>query len=188
MAIFAITAADFVSRFTFIAYGADMVMTDWQRALADVGRQPGVVAAAPFVQTKALVRRGSSGSFSAVFVKGIPPAGRESPDVTSIRRHATVGDFSFAANAIEQICNKFIKTVEQQYVVQAVQSLRELPTHTYKVKLTVTSMSSLSMFSFLRSLSQLNHNLFGYCQNCHRMNRICSFKLMSKSGRICQPS
>ena len=81
-----------------IAYGADMVMHDWRTTLREVQHQPGVVAAAPFVQTKALIRRGASGSYTAVFVKGIPPAGAESPDVTSIRRHATVGDFTFATN------------------------------------------------------------------------------------------
>jgi lipoprotein-releasing system permease protein len=79
-----------------IAYGPDMVMPDWRRALGKIERQPGVVAAAPFVQTQALIRRGSSRVFTTVFVKGIPAAERGSPNVTSIRQHATAGDFTFA--------------------------------------------------------------------------------------------
>ena len=79
-----------------ITYGEDMVMTDWQSVLHTVLRQKGVVAASPFVITQAIVRSGHHKYFEGVHVEGIPPAGRNVPDVTSIRSRATAGDFSFA--------------------------------------------------------------------------------------------
>ena len=39
-------------------YGSDLVMKDWRPVLEKVRQQPGVVAAAPFVLTKALVGAG----------------------------------------------------------------------------------------------------------------------------------
>ncbi len=79
-----------------ITYGEDMVMTDWQAVLDRVSRQPGVVAASPFVFTQAIVRAGRHKYFEGVHVEGIPPSGRNVPDVTTIRSRATAGDFSFA--------------------------------------------------------------------------------------------
>jgi lipoprotein-releasing system permease protein len=38
-----------------MTYGNEMVMTDWQTVLDKVRRQPGVVAAGPFVHTQAVV-------------------------------------------------------------------------------------------------------------------------------------
>jgi lipoprotein-releasing system permease protein len=75
-------------------FGSDMVMKDWQPVLAKVRREPGVVAAAPFVLTKALVGAGHKYSDGA-YVMGILPPGEGGPPVTSIRSHATGGDFSF---------------------------------------------------------------------------------------------
>jgi lipoprotein-releasing system permease protein len=76
-------------------YGSDMVLKDWQPVLEKVRKEPGVVAAAPFVLTKALVGAGHKYSDGA-YVMGIMPEGQGGPPVTSIRSHATGGDFRFA--------------------------------------------------------------------------------------------
>jgi lipoprotein-releasing system permease protein len=77
-----------------LSYGSDMVLHDWQPVLETVRRQPDVVAVAPFVLTKALVGAGHKYSDGA-YVMGILPAGQGGPPVTSIRSHATGGDFGF---------------------------------------------------------------------------------------------
>ncbi|MDQ6633651.1 MAG: ABC transporter permease, partial [Gemmatimonadota bacterium] len=76
-------------------YGSDMVLKDWQPILDKSRAEPGVVAAAPFVLTKALVGAGHQYSDGA-YVMGILPEGQGGPPVTSIRSHATAGDFRFA--------------------------------------------------------------------------------------------
>ena len=75
-------------------YGSDMVLKDWKPTLEKVSRQPGVVAAAPFVLTKALVGAGHKYSDGA-FVMGIVPEGEGGPPVTTIRSFRTAGDFRF---------------------------------------------------------------------------------------------
>ena len=75
-------------------YGSDMVLKDWTPTLDKVSRQPGVVAAAPFVLTKALVGAGHKYSDGA-FVMGIVPEGEGGPPVTTIRSFRTAGDFRF---------------------------------------------------------------------------------------------
>src|SRR5205814_4657028 len=70
--------------------------TDWQSVLAKVKRQKGVIAVGPFVHTQAVISAAKHKYFEAAFVEGIPPAGPGAPNVTSIREHATAGDFSFA--------------------------------------------------------------------------------------------
>jgi lipoprotein-releasing system permease protein len=77
-----------------MSYGSDMVLGNWQPVLDSVRKQPGVVAAAPFVITKALVGAGHKYSDGA-YVMGIVPEGQGGPPVTSIRSHATAGDFRF---------------------------------------------------------------------------------------------
>ncbi|MEO7083243.1 MAG: ABC transporter permease [Gemmatimonadaceae bacterium] len=79
-----------------LTYGEDMVMTDWQAVLAKVKRQKGVVEVGPFVHTQAVVHATKHKYFEAAYVEGIPPAGRGVANVTTIRDHATAGDFSFA--------------------------------------------------------------------------------------------
>ena len=75
-----------------LTFGDDMRMDDWHAALRVVRRQPGVVAAAPFVLTQGVVTRGNS-YMEAVQVAGIPVEG---PAVTEIRQHGlTPKDFSF---------------------------------------------------------------------------------------------
>ena len=61
--------------------------------MKSVRAEPGVVAAAPFVMTKALVGAGHKYSDGA-FVMGIVPQGEGKP-VTTIRSFATGGDFTF---------------------------------------------------------------------------------------------
>jgi lipoprotein-releasing system permease protein len=75
-------------------YGSDMVLKDWRPVLEKVRKDPEVVAAAPFVLTKALVGAGHKYSDGA-YVMGILPEGQGGPPVTSIREHATAGDFRF---------------------------------------------------------------------------------------------
>ena len=77
-----------------MSYGSDMVLGNWQPVLDSARKQPGVVAAAPFVITKALVGAGHKYSDGA-YVMGIVPEGQGGPPVTSIRSHATAGDFRF---------------------------------------------------------------------------------------------
>ncbi|MEO8624533.1 MAG: FtsX-like permease family protein, partial [bacterium] len=75
-------------------YGSDMVLKDWKPILEKVSKQPGVVASAPFVLTKALVGAGHKYSDGA-FVMGILPEGEGGPPVTTIRSFRTSGDFRF---------------------------------------------------------------------------------------------
>lgn len=75
-------------------YGSDMVLRKWDSALVTARAQPGVVAAAPFVLTKALVGAGHKYSDGA-YVMGIIPEGEGGPPVTTIRSYRTSGDFRF---------------------------------------------------------------------------------------------
>ena len=75
----------------------DMVLKSWQPTLAKVRTDPGVVAAAPFVLTKALVDAGHKYTDGA-YIMGILPEGAGGPPVTTIREHATGGDFRFASD------------------------------------------------------------------------------------------
>jgi lipoprotein-releasing system permease protein len=78
-----------------LTYGEDMVMSGWEDVQKKVHRQPGVVAAAPFVYLQALGRRPGHKYFEGVFVMGIIPDAPTTPQVTGIRRTATAGDFKF---------------------------------------------------------------------------------------------
>ena len=83
--------------------GADLKIDDWRAQLAKTKRHPGVVAAAPFVLTQALVSGGGSYNEAAQII-GIEPAGRGVAEVTAIRQHAKpgAGDFRFASSDGEQ--------------------------------------------------------------------------------------
>jgi lipoprotein-releasing system permease protein len=74
-----------------------MRIDDWQSVLKKVQAQPGVVAAGPFVMTQCLVNAGHS-YMEGGYVVGIPPQTRDVPEVTDIRRRATIGDFRFASS------------------------------------------------------------------------------------------
>jgi lipoprotein-releasing system permease protein len=84
-----------------LTYGEDLKITDWQTLLDKVRNQPGVVTAAPFVLTEALMTAGHDYA-GGVYVVGLLPAGRGVPDVTTIRSHATSGDFRFASTDGQQ--------------------------------------------------------------------------------------
>ncbi len=79
-----------------LTFGEELRIAGWRDVLAKVQRQPGVVAAAPFVLTQALAQSGHNYK-EAVSVAGIVPAGQPGAGVTTIREHATIGDFRFAS-------------------------------------------------------------------------------------------
>ena len=77
-----------------LTYGEDLAMAGWDTVVKVVEKTPGVVAAAPFVHTQALINSGHNYT-EGVFVMGILPAQEGMREVTSIRRTARAGDFSF---------------------------------------------------------------------------------------------
>jgi len=79
-----------------LSYGEDLKIADWPKVLDKVRKQPGVVSAAPFVLTEALMTAGHDYA-GGVYVVGLQPEARGVPDVTTIRTHATSGDFRFAS-------------------------------------------------------------------------------------------
>jgi lipoprotein-releasing system permease protein len=80
-----------------LSYGEDLKITDWPTVLAKVRKQPGVVAAAPFVLTEGVITGGHEYSGGA-YIVGLLPEGRGVPDVTTIRSHTVQGDFRFASS------------------------------------------------------------------------------------------
>ncbi|HST08573.1 MAG TPA: ABC transporter permease, partial [Gemmatimonadaceae bacterium] len=80
-----------------MTYGEDLKINDWPSVLAKVRQQPGVVAAAPFVLTEGVMTGGHAYN-GGVYIVGLQPQGRGIPDVTTIRSHATEGDFRFASS------------------------------------------------------------------------------------------
>jgi lipoprotein-releasing system permease protein len=82
-----------------LPYGSDMRMPDWDRVRATVQRTRGVVRVAPFVQTQGLVRN-LGGYMVGTQVVGIERAGTPDADVTTIREHAILGDFSFRRDSV----------------------------------------------------------------------------------------
>jgi lipoprotein-releasing system permease protein len=80
-----------------LSLGEDLKITDWPKVLDKVRKQPGVVTAAPFVLTEAVMTGGHDYAVGT-YVVGLLPEGRGVPDVTSIRSHAESGDFRFASS------------------------------------------------------------------------------------------
>ena len=80
-----------------LSYGDDLKLTSWPEVLAKVQRQPGVVAAAPFVLTQAGITAGHDYAEGA-YVYGLEPQGAGAAEVTTIRQHARTGDFRFASS------------------------------------------------------------------------------------------
>lgn len=74
-----------------LTFGDDMRMDDWEATLAKVKKQRGVVAAAPFVLTQAVINAGHTYN-EGVQVEGIEPEGPGAENVTSIRQHALRGN------------------------------------------------------------------------------------------------
>jgi len=84
-----------------LTFGDDMRMDDWQSTLAKVKKEKGVVAAAPFVLTQAILQAGHDYT-EGVQVEGIEPEGPGAPNVTSIRQHALKGNnFKFRTTSGE---------------------------------------------------------------------------------------
>ncbi len=81
-----------------LAYGEDLRIPEWKPLLETVRKKKGVVAAAPFALTEALMRKDPGSYFEAVSVAGIAPKGDGGPEVTTIRDHAKEGDFRFASS------------------------------------------------------------------------------------------
>jgi lipoprotein-releasing system permease protein len=77
-----------------LTYGDDLRMDTWRSALKRVQRMPGVVAAAPFVQSEGAINAQHTYSGGA-YVVGIPGPEAHMPEVTSIREHAIRGNFTF---------------------------------------------------------------------------------------------
>ena len=80
-----------------LTYGEDLKIRDWPASLAKVRKVDGVVAAAPFVITQGGITAGHDYAEGA-YVYGIEPSRRGVDDVTTIRQHATTGDFRFASS------------------------------------------------------------------------------------------
>ena len=77
-----------------LTYGEELTMPSWRGASEVVKGVQGVEAAAPFVHTQAGIFARSNYA-EGVFVMGILPPSPDTKEVTSIRRTATGGDFSF---------------------------------------------------------------------------------------------
>ncbi|HUX34429.1 MAG TPA: ABC transporter permease, partial [Gemmatimonadaceae bacterium] len=77
-----------------LTYGDDLTMARWDTILPIVRRQPGVVAAAPFVLVQGIMTGGHQYT-DGVMVMGIVPDSTGAKPVTSIRKTATSGDFTF---------------------------------------------------------------------------------------------
>ena len=80
-----------------LTYGEDLKIDEWPAVLDKVRKQPGVVAAAPFVLTEGLMTTNRDYN-GGVYIVGLLPQGRGVPEVTTIRSHATQGDFRFASS------------------------------------------------------------------------------------------
>jgi lipoprotein-releasing system permease protein len=80
-----------------LTYGSDLRMPDWAGVATRVRSIEGVSAVAPFVLTQGVVGAGHDFS-TGVYVSGIQSQGREVEEITSIRQHATSGDFRFASS------------------------------------------------------------------------------------------
>ncbi len=82
-----------------LTYGDDLKMDDWEYALKRVRTIPGVVKAAPFVQTEGGMNA-NRGYAGGVYIVGILPLDSGVPEVTTIRQHIVKGegDFSFKSS------------------------------------------------------------------------------------------
>ncbi|MDE3173380.1 MAG: ABC transporter permease, partial [Gemmatimonadota bacterium] len=77
-----------------LTYGDDLTMARWDTVLPIVQRQPGVVAAAPFVLVQGIMTGGHQYA-DGVMVMGIVPQAPGLKPVTTIRHTAVEGDFTF---------------------------------------------------------------------------------------------
>ncbi len=84
-----------------LTFGDDLKMASWRATLEKVKKQPGVIAAAPFVLAQGGITAGHSYG-DGVMLVGIEPQAKTTPNVTSIRQHAIMGDFRFASSDGQQ--------------------------------------------------------------------------------------
>jgi lipoprotein-releasing system permease protein len=77
-----------------LPYGEALRLAGWEAMLERVRAVPGVVAAAPFVQSEGLVMN-AAGYFTGAQVVGLPSSDPDAPDVTTVRDKAILGTFSF---------------------------------------------------------------------------------------------
>ncbi len=75
--------------------GASLRLADWTSLLDRASAVPGVVAAAPFVQTEGLITAGNDYQTAAQVV-GLDERAPDGQDVTTVREHAILGEFTFA--------------------------------------------------------------------------------------------
>jgi lipoprotein-releasing system permease protein len=80
-----------------LPYGEGLRMSDWRGVQGRVKGVDGVVSAAPFVLTQGVITAGRDYA-SGAYIAGIEPTLRGEDDVTTIREHATTGDFRFASS------------------------------------------------------------------------------------------
>ncbi len=80
--------------FRVLVFGDDLKIPNWRGVQTKVAKVDGVVAVAPFVLTQALANAGHDYT-EGVSVSGIEPANGSARQVTTIRDHAIMGDFSF---------------------------------------------------------------------------------------------
>ncbi len=83
-----------------LPYGSDMRLPDWSRVRDEVAAVKGVVAAAPFVTTQGMVRNLGGTYRTGAQVVGIAAAGKNDLEVTAIRSHVVLGDFSFKRDGV----------------------------------------------------------------------------------------
>src|ERR1019366_7137664 len=82
-----------------LAYGEDLRIPGWKPLLETVRKKKGVVAAAPFALTEALMRKDPGTYFEAVSVAGIAPKGDGGAAGTTIRAPTTKGDVRVPGSA-----------------------------------------------------------------------------------------
>ena len=77
-----------------LTYGEGLRMENWRATLERIKRNPAVVGVAPVVLTQGLVRN-PGGFTTGAQIAGIEPEAPGVVDVTSIRKHAVLGNFRF---------------------------------------------------------------------------------------------
>jgi lipoprotein-releasing system permease protein len=79
-----------------LTVGDDLTMVEWEKTLEATKRQPGVVAAEPFVLKDAIISKGND-YVEPLKAVGLPPLSKGAVAATDIRGYARSGDFSFVA-------------------------------------------------------------------------------------------
>ncbi len=82
-----------------LPYGSGLRLSNWAVVRDKVRASDGIARAAPFVQTQGLVRN-LAGFRTGAAVVGILPQGTPGADVTSIRSHVVLGDFTFKRDSV----------------------------------------------------------------------------------------